>query len=1049
MHVREIFLAAIQHDCPADRAAYLDCACGGDTELLDRVAALLRADAASDGFLQPRVAVRPTVESPQSAGPFELRETVGHGGMGVVFRAWDARLERDVAVKLLHGRAAGDTAATARFRYEARVTARLAHPGVPPVHDVGELPDGRPYLAMKLVEGRTLHELLTARPDPSHDRGRLVTVFEMVCQAVAFAHSRNILHRDLKPANVMVGAFGEVQVMDWGLAKDLTAPPAEARDASSPLPVAGPHDDAETLAFWTAEGRTPVAGDSDGTRAGLVLGTPGYMAPEQARGEPADRRSDVFGLGAVLCAVLTGSAPFAGPSTADTLRLNAHGDPTEAQERLADCGADTELVALCERCLSADPTNRPADAAAVAAEVAAWRGRTEERARQAQADRAETSVRERELRKRRRVWASLGSALIAVLAVGAGVSAWLAIRATDAEGKTASQLDKTLLAEASARTEADNARAAEGVAVEREREARAAAELARRKESEATESAADAKAFGDFLANNFLAATRPLEVQRGVGVDVRVSEALAKAEADIAVVFAGRPLAEARVRHEVGVTWRNLGKYERAEPHLKRAVELREQGFGPDHPDTLDSLNSLAVNHCFLKRFDIAEPMLRRVVDGLRRAGPTEQRHALRAECNLGQLYIDRSDFPTAERILSQNHAGTERLLGPDHPDTLDGVSGLGRLYRAWRRWDEAARWHARARAGYEKVFGPEHVSTLINAHALADAYGELGKVDEALALDLRAKAGLEAAVGPDHPFTLDVTSSVAMLYQRRNDPAAEPLFRKALAGYERVLGPDHPDTLRTASNLAVICWQSGRLDESVPLFDRVYRQSVRANGPTHPNTLMIGANLAVNLKDAGRAGEAVPMLEAAYAERRRIPQLGFVPPQLADAYRLVGRPKDAAQVLSADLADNRERLSPYALSRHLALLGTVLLDTEPVAAEPVLRECLKIREKLSPNDWTTANTKSMLGGALLAQGRAAEAEPLLTAGYAGLLRGVDKIPPQGKGNLPDAVDRLLSLSLKLGRPEEYARWQVVRAAYPRETAPPPRRAAVTPAIGQ
>jgi serine/threonine protein kinase len=155
-------------------------------------------------------------------GHFDLLESVGRGGMGVVYRAWDARLERDVAVKFLQGGVVTDPSVAQRFRHEARVTAQLQHPGIPPVHEVGELPDGRPFLAMKLVAGRTLAELLRDRPDPTHDRGRLVAAFEAVCQAVGYAHSRGVIHRDLKPANIMVGAFGEVQVMDWGLAKNLS-----------------------------------------------------------------------------------------------------------------------------------------------------------------------------------------------------------------------------------------------------------------------------------------------------------------------------------------------------------------------------------------------------------------------------------------------------------------------------------------------------------------------------------------------------------------------------------------------------------------------------------------------------------------------------------------------------------------------------------------------------------------------------------------------------------------------------------------------------------
>ena len=162
----------------------------------------------------------PSAGLPQVPG-YEVEAVLGHGGMGVVYRATDRTLGREVAVKVLLARFAFDSGTARRFADEARITAQLQHPGIPPVHDLGTLPDGRPFLAMKLIKGQTLDALLASRPEPSAERGRFVAVFEHLCQAVAYAHAHGVIHRDLKPGNVMVGAFGEVQVMDWGLAKVL------------------------------------------------------------------------------------------------------------------------------------------------------------------------------------------------------------------------------------------------------------------------------------------------------------------------------------------------------------------------------------------------------------------------------------------------------------------------------------------------------------------------------------------------------------------------------------------------------------------------------------------------------------------------------------------------------------------------------------------------------------------------------------------------------------------------------------------------------------
>ena len=127
---------------------------------------------------------------------YALGDEIGHGGMGVVYRAADATFKREVAVKVLHAKFGADSGAARRFADEARITGQLQHPAIPPVHDLGTLPDGRPFLAMKLIRGRTLDELLSERPDLGHDRGRFVAAFEAVCQAVAYAHSHNVIHRD-------------------------------------------------------------------------------------------------------------------------------------------------------------------------------------------------------------------------------------------------------------------------------------------------------------------------------------------------------------------------------------------------------------------------------------------------------------------------------------------------------------------------------------------------------------------------------------------------------------------------------------------------------------------------------------------------------------------------------------------------------------------------------------------------------------------------------------------------------------------------------------
>ncbi|HKN61081.1 MAG TPA: serine/threonine-protein kinase [Candidatus Acidoferrales bacterium] len=221
-----------------------------------------------------------TAQPDLSATRYRIVERIASGGMGTVYLAEDSVLGRRVALKVLDvPDASGELAA--RLLREAKILARLEHPGIVPVHDAGTLADGRVFYAMKLVEGERLDRLVSRGESLPH----CLRLFQRICDAVAFAHARQILHRDLKPENIMVGPFGEVLVMDWGIAKSLRA--------GSDLKAATQSKEAD---------HARDASDSAITAHGAILGTPGYMAPEQARGEVGslDERSDVYSLGAIL-----------------------------------------------------------------------------------------------------------------------------------------------------------------------------------------------------------------------------------------------------------------------------------------------------------------------------------------------------------------------------------------------------------------------------------------------------------------------------------------------------------------------------------------------------------------------------------------------------------------------------------------------------------------------------------------------------------------------------------------------------------------------------
>jgi serine/threonine-protein kinase len=383
-------------------------------------------------------------------GRYQLHGEIARGGMGVVLKGRDVDLGRDVAVKVLLERHLDSPEMVRRFVEEAQIGGQLQHPNILPVYELGRLPDARLYIAMKLVRGRTLAELLEGRADADADRPRHLATFEQVCQAMAYAHSCGVVHRDLKPSNVMVGSFGEVQVMDWGLAKVIER--GGVADEERSLRGHADVDPVRTL-------RTGSAADE--SLAGSVLGTPSYMAPEQARGQldTLDERADVFGLGAILCEILTGQPPYRESSGDENYRKAARADLAEALARLDACGAEAELVALAKSCLAAAPRDRPRDAGVVVTALSAHLAGVRERLKAAELARARAESRAAEERNRRLLMAGLAASLLALAALGGGGGLWLSrqraarVEATEREATEALHETSVLLGRARAAPE--------------------------------------------------------------------------------------------------------------------------------------------------------------------------------------------------------------------------------------------------------------------------------------------------------------------------------------------------------------------------------------------------------------------------------------------------------------------------------------------------------------------------------------------------------------------------------------------------------------------
>jgi serine/threonine protein kinase len=344
----------------------------------------LRADDDHDRPLTPSPsgsASAELIERLQANAPklprYRVNAEIGRGGMGVVWRAYDLDLRRSLAMKVALESPAGDARQrerTVRFLEEAQLTGQLDHPCIVPVHELGVDSQGRLYFTMRLVRGRELGVIFgcARRGEDGWNLTRVLGVLLRVCEALSYAHSKGVIHRDLKPSNVMVGRFGEVYVMDWGLAKVMgRAEPAAARAKESVTDSQGSQLDLVRLSERRADPTTSVV-----TMDGTVLGTPSYMSPEQARGEidALDERSDVYSVGAMLYQLLAGSAPYR--------ERDAEHDPQrlwmrilrERPTALARVAPDApqELVAICERAMAVAARDRYASVAALAEDLRAY-----------------------------------------------------------------------------------------------------------------------------------------------------------------------------------------------------------------------------------------------------------------------------------------------------------------------------------------------------------------------------------------------------------------------------------------------------------------------------------------------------------------------------------------------------------------------------------------------------------------------------------------------------------------------------------------------------
>jgi hypothetical protein len=661
------------------------------------------------------------------------------------------------------------------------------------VYQISALADGRPFLAMKLIKGRTLSELIKAGAAVD-----TLSVFAAISQAVGYAHSRGVIHRDLKPQNIMVGAFGEVQVMDWGLAKVLD-------DTARERPQSDPEATVATVVRTDRDAETPY------TQYGSMVGTPAFMAPEQAVGEldKVGPRSDVFGLGAILCTLLTGKPPYDG-QTAESVRVAAmRGQTAEAFARLDKCAADPEVIALCKRCLAFDPAARPATGEVVAADVAALRQAADERVRQAERDKLGAEVRAAEQLKRRLAlqWSAATVAVVLLLGIaGTTIGMFQAKTAWKSE-----QLRADGEAKATREAKIQQVAAEKAAIAEKAAKEKAEARLAQIEK-------------GVELFAGLLKGLNPrAEEEGGPPLYEQLRERASKAADELIADSVADEEAVARLQTLLGDTLRELGDYDKAVQVLERARVTREVKLGVEHHETLITLNKLAGAYNDAGRPRDALDLFKQVLDAFVKELGDEHPDTLATRAGLASAYSNAGQIREAIALLEQVRDATVRTLGVDHPHTRGALHNLAVAYSAGGKLPEAIALFEQVRDASIKKLGPEHFDTLKALNNLASTYSAAGKAAEAIILLEPAGDNLVSKLGAEHPATLATLHNLATAYfAAAKRPEAIALFEQVKDAQMRRLGADHSDTLTTLSNLAQAYHDTGKLAEALALFEQV-----------------------------------------------------------------------------------------------------------------------------------------------------------------------------------------------------------------------------------
>lgn len=988
----------------AERDVYLAELHDRDPELCDAVGRLLLADAEDDAALRDPVAesvsrlggVSDDRWIGKTVGVFQITERIAAGGMGVVFLGArsDGQYEQQVAIKIMSAQLLTRDA-SARFRAERQILANLDHPYIASLIDGGMTEEGLPYLVLDYIDGLPIDRYCDEHQLEVRDR---LELFGKVCEAVDYAHRKLVVHRDLKPSNILIDGKGNPRLLDFGIAKLISA---------------------ESLNHTVAM-----------TRAGIVAMTPEYASPEQVRGEPVSVATDVYSLGVLLYKILCGRMPYAGvgdlpgsitqailevepsrPSTALTAHTGPHGGDKSDREISSLRGTSTARL---KNVLSGDLDNIV---------LAALRKQAERRyatVRQLQQDinnylqhrpvlaRGDSLVYLTGKFVRRNRWAVAAGA--AFLAVVVGLTSFYTAQVT--EERDRAQLAAATAARVSAFMqslfETSDPSQSRGESIT----ARSLLDKgAQRIDRELSDQPAIRAAMQDVMGGAY----------RGLGLYEQSRALLGDAIETRRGLYGDEHPEVLETLSRIAGLAHSTGEYETSERLHRESLELSRAIYGEEHSTTAMLLGRLGTTVFEQGRYEDARSLYESALEIHERTSPGADSEKAIVMHGFGWLLTNMGEFETAESMLRTSVAMLRETLGEAHPEIPAAMNHLTYVLMDTGQWDEAEITMREGLALSLRIYGEEHPDVSGDLFTLGTILQNKGEYAEAEDLYRQGLAADIKMLGEDHPYIATDKNNLAGALRAQGEyQEALVLYRESLALNQQLHGGEHPETATSMSNLAIALAELGSFDEANGLFQDAYEIRKKILGEEHPSTLSGQYIYARYLHSIDDYATSRTLFEDALEKRRRI--LGETHPHTAAILlrygallRDMGQADAAMDAVRQGLAINTEafddsnpaiadsiytlatvtesngnkgaaeELYRDALARYRGIHGAVhpqsaavltdlgellMLNGQANEALPLLEEALTIREQSLPSDhWEIGVTRSVLGSCQSALG--------------------------------------------------------------------------------